>query len=263
MPLDYDGKLMIFTSFYKQQAFAGYVQSLAVTIGVLERLGIKYDYCPRAGDFHIERAVNDSLTRFAEDDSFTDWINIDADHSWDAKSLVEIMVNTEPVVCASYRMTNKFDKYTGSFVKSEDGQLMGKITGADTALLLASRIPAGFMRLKKEVVTKYIEENPEDYFWLGEDHPRKVFRFIWNEMEGHTFIGMDIALAKKMADMGYALYVDPNLKVSHWGMVEFGGTLDETLRQEVKINEAKAKLLEAKEAMAHAAPGEEDASQRV
>jgi len=237
----YDGKVILYTGFYKQQAFAGYCHSLAVTIGVFERLGIEYDYCPIPGDFHLERAINDSLSAFARDDSATDWINIDSDHSWDPMAILKLLTNPEPIVCATYRITNEWGKYAGQFKQGPDGGYLGKLRGENSALLEAHRIPAGFMRLKKEVVTAFISAYPDDWFWLGgEENPRKVYQFFWNENQDHIFTGMDMALSDKLKHTGYQLYIDPELKVDHWGVVKHKGDLDGFLRGQAAIQEVKA-----------------------
>ena len=236
--MNYPGKLIIFTSFYRQQALAQYASSLVVTIMALERLGIEYDYWPGRSDFHVERSINDALSKFANDPEATDFLNIDSDHSWSADAVIRLLLHPELVVAASYKMTNAWDSYTGVIVRDEDGDVRGKWDEQDKTarLLAADRIPAGFMRLKKEVLQKYIEAHPDDY-WMDGD--RKVYRFFWNEVKDHVFTGMDFCFSDKLKALGYDLWIDPNLKINHWGVTKFEGHLDQYLRNEKAFDEIK------------------------
>jgi hypothetical protein len=239
MSADYKGKVIIFTAFYRQEAYAPYIHSLLVTITALERMGWRWDFAPTLGDFHLERAINDSLSRFAENEEASDWINIDSDHEWSPEDLCRMLLSDDPVLCASYPMTNKFDTYTGVLEIDDSGQYKGIQESENRALLSALRVPAGFLRLKKAVVRKWIENHPDDWFWMGEgEERRKVYAFFWNRIVDHQFVGMDMALSDDLRNMGVPLYIDPNLRVDHWGPTRHKGSLDKHLRNKVKMAEA-------------------------
>lgn len=151
----YDGKLAIFTSFYSHMAYAPYVISLANTLGVLSALGIKHQYLARPSDFHIERAVNNTLTEIMERDDFTDVLLIDSDESWEAEGVVRLLLHPDEIVGASYRMKNSWHRYVGDPKIDENGWHVGRVLADGTALLAADRVAGGFMRIKVSALRKW------------------------------------------------------------------------------------------------------------
>ena len=93
--LPYKGKLAIFTSFNSYHAYAPYVISLAQTLGVLSKLGVEWDYLARPADFHVERAINNTLTEIMERDDFTDILLIDSDESWEPEGVIRLLLHPE------------------------------------------------------------------------------------------------------------------------------------------------------------------------
>jgi hypothetical protein len=232
--MKYNGKLIIYTQFYKFQTIEPYTESLLITALVLKEMGINFDYWPMANESHMERGINENLTRFADDDEATDFLNIDSDESWSPESVIRMITHPEPIVCGVYKMTGEYNKYTGVLETGPDGLFVGKLLNEDNAILQAKKIPAGFMRIKKEVVQKYITTYPDDYF-MCED--RKAYRFFWNDFVDHQFVGMDYAFSEKLKALGYDLWVDPNCDISHWGLTEYKGNLDKYLRERIAIKE--------------------------
>jgi hypothetical protein len=243
--MDYNGKLVIFTPFYKFQTISPYCQSLLLTGLVLKEMGINFDYWPGSSDFHVERTLNLALSNFARDETATDFLIIDADESWNAQDVVMILNHKEDIVCGVYKQTNSWDQYTCQLKTSEDGTPMGRLTSENSAILEANKISAGFMRIKKPVIQKYIETYPDDYFYVGEE---KVYPFFWNQVYDHEFTGMDYAFSKKLLDLGYRLWVDPEIRIDHYGVHPFKGDFDKYLRGKKALNEVKeiAKEIDAK-----------------
>lgn len=232
----YNGKLIIFTSFYEHRALAEYCMSLYQTTRVLEKLGVNFDYWGQEGGFHIESSINSALTAFAEDPEATDIMMIDADESWKPEDVAKLLLRKEPVIGGTYRMKNNFSQYVGDFVKDENGNIKGKLTGENTAIAEANRFAAGFLRIKKEVLLKYIEAYPDDYFYLA---GKKVYPFFWNEIKDHIFTGMDYCLSDKIKALGYQIWIDPAIEISHWGMTEYKGNYDKYLRNRKAIQDVK------------------------
>ena len=234
--LDYNGKLIISTCYYKCQAYSAYCASLAGTVLLLERLGVNFDIWPNSGDFYITRAFNQLLSTFVEDPDATDFLNIDSDQSWNPEGVIRFLLRPEEILAGSYRCTNAWNNYVGVIVRDEDNTPLGKLIDEDTAILKAQRLPAGFLRLKKEPLQKYIEAYPEDYFWVGDT---KTYRFFWDEVEDHQFISMDYRFADKMRALGYDLWIYPDINISHWGLTEHKGNLDQHLRAVKAIKDVK------------------------
>ena len=144
MKLRYDGKLVILTCFYEMRAYSPYVQSLVRTIGVLDKLGIAWDYWPSHGTYYVEQAVNASLTKAMNDPSVTDVLTIDSDESWRAEDVVRLIMHSEEVVGGSYRKKHMWDEYIANLVPSDGGNPVGKMLPDGTALLKAEGMAGGF-----------------------------------------------------------------------------------------------------------------------
>lgn len=233
----YEGKVVIATHFYKHQTCLEYAHSLAATVVILERLGIKYDYWPISGHFHMENCVNDTLTRFMNSDA-TDIIMIDSDESWNPQHLVRLLLHEEDIVCGVYLQCSVAQrKYPVVLKTADDGSHLGKMLPDGNCLLEAKRVPGGFLKISKRALQAWADKNPDEWFWLED---RKTYKFFVNEFRDHIFYGMDFCFSDKMRDAGFQLWVDPICDVRHWGVMEFYGTLDSYLRTEKKNQEAFA-----------------------
>lgn len=227
----YDGRLAIFTSFNSFHAYAPYVISLAQTLGVLSKLSIEWDYLARPADFHIERAINNTLTEVMEGGKFTDILLIDSDESWEPEAVVRLLVHPEEIVGATYRMKNNPEQYVGA-IMLEDGVPIGRMLPDGSALLAASRLAAGFLRIRVSALRKWANAYPD----LVSEEPdgRKVqffSRMIGPENDGRqTAYCQDMAFSKRWLDIGGTLWLDPMCKVNHWWMENHAGDYDAHLR---------------------------------
>lgn len=225
---NYKGKLAIFTSFYSHMAYAPYVRSLATTLGVLSKLGIEHDYMMRPSDFHIERAINNTLTEIMERDDFTDVLLIDSDESWEAEGVIRLLLHPEEIVAASYRMKNAWDKYVG-MIKYENGLPCGRILADGTPLLEAERVAAGFLRIKVSALRKFHDAYPD----LRSTEPDGVkTQFFTRIIRDGVIHCQDMAFSRLWKEIGGTLWIDPNINIGHWGMECHPGDLVASLKRE-------------------------------
>ena len=222
----YKGKLVIFTPFYKAQAHARYTQSLVATAQVLERLGIKWEYKPECGDFHVERALNGALALFMADPEATDFLNIDSDEAWHPEAVLRLILHPHDVVGCAYRMRNRWEKFNVT-PQFEDGKVMGYVAPDGKTMLRVDKIPAGFLRIRKPALEKWVAAYPDEWYMDGEV---KVPRFFWLDVHDGRMQSQDWAFSRKMIAAGVELWCDPNPRISHFGDTEYAGSLDEALR---------------------------------
>lgn len=242
--LNYTGKLILGTSFYQSQAHSGYTHSMVATVAVLEKLGVRWDFWPVSGDFHVERAVNNMLGRFLNDPEATDFLLIDSDESWDVQAVIRLLMHPEEVVGCGYRMKNNWERYTCT-LKSEDGVPIGKMLKDGTVLLAADRLPGGFLRLRRSALEKFVAAYPDEWFWEGnKDNPTKVPAFFISTVRDHQFFSCDYDFCEKLKAIGVDLWVDPNADIAHHGMTAYPGNLDKYLRNEKAEREAFAVVRE-------------------
>ncbi len=250
----FKGKLILFTSFYDWRGHAPYIESMVATISVLERLGIKYEYWSTPGDFHIERAMNEAYTRFLNDPEATDILCIDSDESWEPMGVLRLLSHQDHVVCGAYRMKNNWEHWTVR-LKCRDGKPLGRILGDGTALLEAERVPWGFLRMKREAVQAYKDFYPE----LRYDQPGKGEQVIFCQQQYQAengtrqFFSQDYVFSERLKAMGYQLWCDPNMVITHFGTSWHHGNLDQFLRAAKDTQEEDSKFNEAAKVVAELA----------
>lgn len=224
----YKGKLAVFTSFYSHVAYAPYIRSLVTTLGLLHELGIKHDYLMRPSDFHIERAINNTLTEVMERGDFTDILLIDSDESWEPEGVVRLLLHPQEIVGGSYRMKNAWDQYVGS-PKYEDGLPVGKMLPDGTALLEADRVAAGFLRIKVSALRKFHDHYPD----LRSEEPDGIkTQFFTRIIRDGVMHCQDMAFSRLWKEMGGQLWIDPEIKIGHWGLSCHEGYLADHLRKQ-------------------------------
>jgi len=249
----YSNKLVIFTSFYEGRAYAGYVHSLAVAAMVLERIGVKWDYWPSSGDFHVENAINLNMTKFCDSDEYgpnDDFLMIDADEAWSADGLMLTLLHDEEIVSGAYCMKNNWKISTAKIKVDERGVPMGKVTKFNRPLLEADRVPGGFLRIKKKALLKYRESFPDRWYWEDNREMKgqvktcvrmKVCQFFLRSLRDGCLFSQDFNFSEDMKSIGYTLWVEPNVTIEHFGLVGHVFNLDQYLKQvkeEQKGNEA-------------------------
>lgn len=226
MKIPYTGRLAIFTSFYSHIAYAPYILSLAPTLGALSKLGVDWEYLARPSDFHIERAINNTLTEVMESGAFTDILMIDSDESWRPEDVVRLLMHPEEIVGCSYRMKNNWDEYVGS-IQYKDGFPEGRMLPDGTPLLKATRLAAGFLRIKVSALRKFADAYPD---LISEEPDGKKVQFFSRMIADGEMHCQDMAFSRRWLDIGGELWLDPNINITHWGMTPYIGDLNGHLR---------------------------------
>lgn len=236
----FDGKLIVFTSFYDFRGHAAYTQCMVGLAMLLERLGVKWDYWPVQGDFHIERCVNQAFTRFYNDPEATHILCIDSDESFDPNAVVKMLSRNVEIIAAAYRMKGDWAQFTGHPIRDQaTGQLCGRTIDAEKqeAILEAYRLPWGFTLFKKEALTKYIEKFPDAW---GTYNGEKSYVFCEGRFANNgpgrerEYFSQDFAMSERMKEAGVKLWLEPNVTIGHWGNREYIGNLHEHLLGQAK-----------------------------
>lgn len=231
-PVSYRGRLVIFTSFYKHQGYAGYIHSLALTGMVFSKLGIEWDYWPYSGDFHVERALNKALTLFMKSDA-TDFLCIDSDEAWDPAGLLRLITRPAEIIGGAYKKTNKWHEYTCAIKTDANGAPIGELVNGEP-VLECDRLPAGFLRITKPVLQKFSEAYPERWYWDTDDQTGeklKVHQFFTTSLRDHEMFSQDYNFSEDLKSLGVRLWLEPNITIGHFGIVEHVGNVDKSLRE--------------------------------
>lgn len=153
-------------------------------------------------------AARAMLLRKALDAGATDIVFIDHDLSWQPDALLQLLKADGDVVAGTYRYKHDAVEYMGALLPGLDGTPQTRWDGA----VKAHCIPAGFMRITREGVSKFIREYPELLY--GEACAPHVDLFNHGAHEG-VWYGEDYAFSRRWTAKCGDIWVLPDLNIDH------------------------------------------------
>lgn len=210
-------KILIATPCLNQKVDAYYVHSLCESI----KLGLKHDLALNAiflANESILPMARNELLNLAYQENYDTMVFIDDDEYWDAKTLIEIILSDKDVITVP--VVNKGDKkiefnvYYDKIEKDTDGYFKVKSTGT------------GFLKLSRKVVVDLWESNTELHF-----RNKKLKNICEYTFVNGSFVGEDITLSRKIKELGYDIWVNPNHTVSHIGNKMYKGNFLEHINK--------------------------------
>jgi glycosyltransferase involved in cell wall biosynthesis len=158
---------------------------------------------------------------------------LDHDVSFDPKDLVTLIQTPGDVVAGFYRYKKpgEPEEYMGALVTDADGKPSGQFAeGTRTLVLAAERIPAGFMKITREAVARFMRAYP--HLCYGDPISPHVDLFNHGAHEG-VWWGEDMAFSRNWRDCGGEIWVIPDLNLTHHNADEaFPGNYDEFLKRQ-------------------------------
>lgn len=209
-------RVLIATPCLNQKVDAYYVHSLCESI----KLGLKHELAINAiflANESILPMARNELLNLAYLERYDCMVFIDDDEHWDAKTLIDIILSPKDVITVP--VVNKGDKkieynvYYDKIDYDADGYFKVKSTGT------------GFLKLSKRVVSDLWESNTELQF--RNKKLKNICEF--NYING-AFVGEDITLSRKILELGYPIWVNPNHTVSHIGNKMYKGDFLEHIK---------------------------------
>ena len=186
--------------------------------------------------FYVEHATNEALTRAMNDKTVTDVLMIDSDESWTPEDAVRILMHPDEVVGGAYRKKNGWEHYTANLAPSDGDNPEGKMLDDGTALLCADGLPGGFLRLQTTALRKFHDAYPEARRKAANDVVNTTFFSEWTDPETGTPFSSDLGFCKRLQAIGVPLWVDPMLKIDHWGITKYEGDFDKYLRDQLTFD---------------------------
>jgi hypothetical protein len=209
-------------------------QSLVATYRILNQAGIAYEEffvenCP-----YLPTARNTLAAMFLNDPEATDLFFIDSDVGFDPVGVVKILERPEEVVAGIYPLKRDLVGYPVE-VQMQDRIPIGRDIGG-IGLISANFLPAGFMRIKRQVFEKLKAAYPQleyagsvvevlganvkeawDFFHMGIDPERQ------------RWTTEDYAFCQRCRDIGIQLWVYPDINFQHIGSKAYQGNYHEYL----------------------------------
>lgn len=204
-------KILIATPCLDQKVDAYFVHSLCESI----KLGMKHNIdirCVFLANESILPMARNELFALAYKENYDAMVFIDDDESWNETALVEIIQSEKDVI--TLPVVNKGDKditfnvWLNKDIKKDDFDGYIKINKCGT----------GFLKLSRKVIEDLWNSNTELVF-----RNKKIKNICEYTYINGNFVGEDITLARKIKELGYDIWLNPNHTVSHIGNKMYKG----------------------------------------
>lgn len=193
------------------------IASLEAAVPLVEAAGWAHGFITEVGNPYIS-AARAVLVRKAMSAGATVVVFLDYDVSYPPEALLALLEAEGDVVAGTYRTKRDDDveEYMGACVTNEAGI---PLTRDPDGAILAERLPAGFLKITRAAVERFMRRHPElvygsplephvDLFnhgahqgmWWGEDY---AFSRRWREAGGQCWIVPDLDLVHHRGDRAY------------------------------------------------------------
>lgn len=195
----------------------GTVYSLWNAQVALRAAGIRVDLHLITGHCHVDDARNDLVRAFLETDAEM-LIFIDADVSFDAVDLVKLAQHDRDIVAGVYPLKQDPQEFP---IRPIPGELWSDKDG----LVEVEGVPTGFLKIKREVLELLASQSEE--FRARRDGPeRRKIPVVFERcvIDDGRWSG-DYNFCRKARAVGYKIYVDPEMELTHSGDNHWHGSL--------------------------------------
>ncbi|MEM0935542.1 MAG: hypothetical protein AAGJ91_06515 [Pseudomonadota bacterium] len=205
---------------------APFAQSLATLTGQLGVWGVGHAV-------HIVQDAfvttgRDRLAQACLEGGFTHLLLLDADLEFKPEDVARLLAADVPLVAGVYPRKEEGSAFAVLLQEAGDGPMP---YNRERKLLAVDGVGAGFMLIRAEVFRAMAERLPEIAYLQeveGAFHRRYAFfeqRILAN---GHR-ISEDILFCRRWRALGGTVWVAPDLRLRHWGMQVWDGTLADSL----------------------------------
>lgn len=184
------------------------LNSLNAAIPLLDEAGYDHYMVSEVGCPYISNA-RATMLRKALDHKADIIVFLDHDVSFRPEDLLKLVQTEGDYVVGTYRFKKPDEEYMGQLISDDSGRPIVRSDGA----LLAHSVPAGFMKVTKEMVNKFMRAYPEltygpDQFALNVD--------LFNHgAHNGVWYGEDYACSRNWRDIGGKIWLIPDLNIDH------------------------------------------------
>ena len=209
-------KVLIATPAHDGRLDVWYTTSLVNTIRVAQANGIFVHPVFMSYDALVQRARND-LIRLAVEGDYDDLIFIDSDMEWNPMWIMALLEREEDVVGGTTR--KKTDDAEVYVVKASD------LTVHDNGLIKAEGLGTGFVRLSRKAFMALWDSSPS---YQNEGRECRMVCDV-QIVDGQLY-SEDTILFRKLADLGFDVWLDPQMTCNHLGTKKFCGDFEAYLK---------------------------------
>lgn len=183
------------------------LDSLKNSIPLLEESGWEHVMVSEVGCPYIS-AARATMLRKALDAQADVIVFIDHDLSWSPEALLKLIETKDDVVSGTYRFKRDEEEYMGQVISNNDGTPMVR----DDGCIKAFCVPAGFLKITKEAVNKFMTAYPE-LIYGDRFHPH-IDLFNHGAHNG-TWYGEDYAFCRNWLATGNDIWLVPEIDLNH------------------------------------------------
>lgn len=199
------------------------LDSLAASVPAIEAAGWTHAMVSEIGCPYISGA-RATMLRKALDAGADVIVFIDHDLSWDPSDMLKLISTAGDVVAGTYRFKTPGEAtYMGVLDDNADGSPKVRDDGA----IKATRVPAGFLKITKEAVSKFMAAYP--HLMYGPAYAPSVDLFNHGAHQG-AWWGEDYAFSRNWIAADGEIWLVPDLNLHHHTASEvFAGNFHEFL----------------------------------
>lgn len=216
--------LVIATPAYGHMVHSAYVTSLVASMGSLREAGHRVLWLTNALS-SARGARADLASKFLGLTDATHIMWVDADVSWDAGTIEQLLAHDLPVVAGLYPKKQNQLEFAAKWMPVEGGRAPLRFHGGGDRLLEVEAVGAGFVLVKREVYLKMMQAHPELHLWKLREGTRLepwIYDFYPDDRMGNgTIEGEDYGFCRLWRELGGAIWVDTSIVLGHHGSWTF------------------------------------------
>jgi glycosyltransferase involved in cell wall biosynthesis len=164
--------------------------------------------------------ARNSLLKMAHDHQVESIVFVDDDERWNPQALIDVI--NSPYEVFGLPVVSKTDEYGKYNIRIEDPN---NLHYDENGNLEVSGVGTGFLKIGRKALTDLWHSSRELHF------RGKNLRMICEYGEvGSEFVSEDYNLCRKLKDLGYGIWINPNQTVSHLGTKQWDGDFAEFLQ---------------------------------
>lgn len=183
------------------------LDSLADSIPCIENAGWSHGLVSEIGNPYIS-AARSYMLRKALDSGADVIVFIDHDLSWEPTDLLKLIETEGDVIAGIYRFKKDEEHYMGVIDDGKDARPVVR----DDGCIKATRVPAGFLKVTKGAVNRFMSAYPE--LTYGPKYNLSVDLFNHGAHDG-AWWGEDYAFSRNWIACGGELWIVPDINLNH------------------------------------------------
>lgn len=186
---------------------APFIAALEASLPLIQAAGWEEGAVEERGCPYISYA-RATMLRKAMDAKADVVVFIDYDVSWKPQDLLTLIETPGDVVAGTYRFKIEPEEYMGVWQTDGEGRPVLRADGC----FMAEKVPAGFLKITKEGVDRFMRAYPELTF--GVRYSPTVDLFNHGVIDG-VWYGEDYAFSKRWREAGGEIALIPDLDITH------------------------------------------------